>query len=103
MHTACWLTVLELQNLIVDGWSHADGLAREIGVVVESFSDCDSSWRLAVSCQQAEHIVLSTMSEWSKEQHHRCEQVKSPLPQTFMLSINKKLTTNYFIQKYVFH
>lgn len=30
------LTVIKLQHLVVDWWSHADGLAREVWVVVES-------------------------------------------------------------------
>ena len=56
------LTIIILQNLVVDGRGHADSLTREVGVVVESFSHRHSCRRLAVTCQQAEHVVLSAMS-----------------------------------------
>lgn len=54
-------TVVVLQDLVVDGRRHADGLAGEVGVVVESFSNRDACRRLAVTRQQAEDVVLSTV------------------------------------------
>lgn len=66
-HAASFLTVIKLEHLVVDGRGHADGLAGEVWVVVESLSHCHSCWGFAVSCQQAEHIVLSSMSEGDGE------------------------------------
>lgn len=55
------LTVIVLQHLVVDGWGHANGLSREVGVVVETLSHRHTCRRLAVSRQQAEHVVLSSV------------------------------------------
>lgn len=60
------LTVIILQDLIVDGRSHGDGLAGEVGVEIESLSQRHSCRWVTVSCKQAEHIVLASMSKGSK-------------------------------------
>lgn len=43
------LTIVELQDLVVDGRGHADGLAREVGVEVEAFAQGHARGRLAVA------------------------------------------------------
>lgn len=65
------LTVVILQDLVVDGRGHANSLSREIGVVVKSFSECDARWRLTVTSQQAEDVVLSSVSEGTGQTHIR--------------------------------
>lgn len=37
-HQGWGLTVIKLQDLVVDGRGHANGLARKVGVEVEAFS-----------------------------------------------------------------
>lgn len=56
-------TVIILQHLVVDGRGHADGLSREVGIVVETLSQLHSGWRFTITCQQAEHVVLSSVSD----------------------------------------
>lgn len=55
------LTIVILQDLIIDGRSHADGLARKVGVVVESLPHRHTSRGITVTSQQWENIVLSAM------------------------------------------
>lgn len=66
-----FLTVIELQHFVVDGGSHGDGLSREVGVVVEPLSHGHACWRIAVSRQKAEHVILSSVSGGGAEADSR--------------------------------
>lgn len=55
------LTIVKLQDLVVDRRSHANGLAREIGVEVEAFSQRHPGGWLTVAREQGEDVVLTTV------------------------------------------
>lgn len=55
------LTIVELQDLVIDGRGHANGLAREVGVEVQAFSQQHPGGGLTVAGEQGEDIVLATM------------------------------------------
>lgn len=55
------LTVVILQDLVVDGRRHADGLAREVGVEVEAFPQRHAGGRLTVAGEQGEDVVFAAV------------------------------------------
>lgn len=55
------LTVVKLQDISVDGRGHADGLAGEVRVEVEAFSERDPSRGLTVPSEQGEDIIFTTV------------------------------------------
>lgn len=54
------VTIFELNNAIVKIFRHGNSTAGEVGVVVESLADLNTSRRVNVTGQKGEDIILKS-------------------------------------------
>lgn len=61
------LTIFILEHLIIDGWCHTNGLAREVRVEIKALPHRHTSWRVTVTGQERKHVILPSMPERERE------------------------------------
>jgi len=56
-------TIFEFNQAIEKNASHGDCTTREVGVIVHSFTDFNTCWRVDVSSQKRKDVILALLSD----------------------------------------